>query len=469
MKTRLNWYSLLLMMIVAALVSVGCTSPAAEEPTVADTTTSTEADAEETEEDHSEENADEDTDTTASTEADAEETEEDHSEGNADEDADTAASTEADEDADEHADEDADAHDDEHADAHGDEHGDEHGHDEHGSEEEMLMLPELGAADLDGSPLQVVATTSIIGDVVAQVGGDTIELTTLMEPGQDPHGYEPAARDLTAIASSDVIFVNGWNLEERLEDDLDNIGEGVPVIAISANIVPIEFGGHSDEHDDEHGDEHGDEHSEEAGDEHGDEHSEEAVDEHGDEHDHHNHGAFDPHVWFSIHNVEQWATNVAEILSDLDPANADVYAANAAAYIEELEELEAYVEEQLSQIPEENRFLVTNHDTFGYFAHEYGFTVLGTVIPNLSTLAEPSAADLASLITEMEEHGVCTVFTETTVSDALAQTVAGDLSSCDEVKVLPLYTGAIGPEGSGADSYISMFRANVDAIVEGLN
>ena len=443
MKTRLNWYSLLLMMIVAALVSVGCTSPAAEEPTVADTTTSTEADAEETEEDHSE--------------------------GNADEDADTAASTEADEDADEHADEDADAHDDEHADAHGDEHGDEHGHDEHGSEEEMLMLPELGAADLDGSPLQVVATTSIIGDVVAQVGGDTIELTTLMEPGQDPHGYEPAARDLTAIASSDVIFVNGWNLEERLEDDLDNIGEGVPVIAISANIVPIEFGGHSDEHDDEHGDEHGDEHSEEAGDEHGDEHSEEAVDEHGDEHDHHNHGAFDPHVWFSIHNVEQWATNVAEILSDLDPANADVYAANAAAYIEELEELEAYVEEQLSQIPEENRFLVTNHDTFGYFAHEYGFTVLGTVIPNLSTLAEPSAADLASLITEMEEHGVCTVFTETTVSDALAQTVAGDLSSCDEVKVLPLYTGAIGPEGSGADSYISMFRANVDAIVEGLN
>ena len=111
---------------------------------------------------------------------------------------------------------------------------------------------------------------------------------------------------------------------------------------------------------------------------------------------------------------------------------------------------------------------MTNHDAFGYFAQEYGFTVLGTVIPSISTLAEPSASDLAELITEMGEHGVCTIFTETTVSDALAQTVAAELDGCDNVQVLKLYTGALGPAGSGADSYIGLFRANIDAIVAGL-
>ncbi len=191
-------------------------------------------------------------------------------------------------------------------------------------------------------------------------------------------------------------------------------------------------------------------------------------DEEHEEGEEHEHSGADPHVWFSIHNVEQWVENVAHVLSDLDPANAVVFEANATAYAEALEELEAYAEAQLETIPAENRFLVTNHDAFGYFAEEYGFTVLGTVIPSMSTLAEPSATDLTELIAAMAEYSVCTIFTETTVNDALAQTVAGELSGCDEVQVLPLYTGAIGPEGSGADSYIDMFRANVDAIAAGL-
>jgi ABC-type Zn uptake system ZnuABC Zn-binding protein ZnuA len=111
---------------------------------------------------------------------------------------------------------------------------------------------------------------------------------------------------------------------------------------------------------------------------------------------------------------------------------------------------------------------VTNHDTFSYFAQEYGFSVLGTVIPTASTLAEPSASDLAGLIKAMEGQGVCTIFTEITVSDTLAKTVAAELDGCDQVQVLQLYTGAVGPSGSGADSYISMFRHNVDMIVAGL-
>ena len=123
---------------------------------------------------------------------------------------------------------------------------------------------------------------------------------------------------------------------------------------------------------------------------------------------------------------------------------------------------------QIDQIAEEKRFLVSNHDSFGYFAEAYDLGTLGTVIPAASTLAEPSASDLAKLVAVMKEHGLCALFTETGASDTLAQTVAGELSYCDGVKVLPLYSGAIGAQGSGADSYSGMFRANVESIVEGL-
>lgn len=342
----------------------------------------------------------------------------------------------------EHEDEhDHDDHEHEHDEDHDHDHDEDHDHDhDHDHEADMLLLPALGAIDLGGQRLRVVATTSIIGDVLTQVGGEAIDLTTLMSAGQDPHSYEPGARDLTAVSSAHVIFINGWNLEEALLDNLATIGENIPLVPISANIAPLAFGGHAHEGEEAHADE---------------------------THDH-DHGDADPHTWFSIHNVEQWAKNAQQILSDLDPDNADLYASNAAAYLEALEELEEYASEQLAEIPAERRFLVTNHDSFGFFARDYGFEVLGTVIPSRSTLAEPSARDLAGLIEAMREHNVCTIFTEATVSDKLAQTVAAELTGCDQVQVLKLFTGAIGPAGSGADSYIGMFRANVDTIVAGL-
>ncbi len=292
-----------------------------------------------------------------------------------------------------------------------------------------LTLPELSAVNIDGRALRVVATTSIIGDVVAQVGGDAIDLTTLMGPGQDPHSYEPSANDLTSVAQADVIFVNGWDLEEALLRSLTTIGDQTPLVPVSANIQPRAFSGEGN----------------------------------GDEH-----GGADPHVWFAVPNVVQWTRNIEQILSELDPAHQDTYTANAAAYLGQLEALQTEAAAQLAVIPADKRVLVTNHDSLGYFAAEYDFETLGTVIPAMSTMAEPSANDLANLIAVMDEHKVCTLFTETTVSDKLAQTVATELSSCDTVNVVPLYTGAIGPRGSGADSYIGMFRANIQAIVAGL-
>jgi manganese/iron transport system substrate-binding protein len=294
--------------------------------------------------------------------------------------------------------------------------------------EEMLTLPELNSADLaEGQLLQVVATTNIIGDVVSQVGGQNIALTTLLGPGQDPHSYVPAARDLTAVAGANVIFINGWDLEEGLVEDLRTIAEDALFVPISANIEPLPFG-------------------DEAGHEH----------------------AADPHVWFSINNVQQWTNNVEEVFVALDPANAKAFEANAAEYRAKLNDLSAYAEAELGTIPEERRFLVTNHDAFSYLEADYGLETLGTVIPGASTLAEPSASDLSDLIATMKAHELCTIFTETALSEKLAQTVAGELDYCDEVKVLPLYSGSLGTSGSGADSYTGMFSANIETIVSGL-
>lgn len=320
-----------------------------------------------------------------------------------------------------------------------DEHDEE---DEHDARGEMLILPRLQALDLQGERLRVVATTSIIGDVVANIGGDAIDLTVLMGPGQDPHSFAPGASQLTAVARAHVIFVNGWDLEEKLLVNLAAIGEGIPLVPISANLAPFVFANHAQEA----------EHEENA------QNSAETA-----------HHSADPHVWFSISSVEQWAINTSDVLSALDPANRAFYEENAAQYLVKLAELRQYVAEQLSTIPLEKRVLVTNHDAFGFFARDYGFEILGTVIPSMSTLAEPSAAGLADLITKMRDEGVCTLFTETTVSDTLARTVSGELSNCSTVQVLPLYTGSLGTPGSGADNYIGMYRANVDLIVKGLS
>lgn len=303
-----------------------------------------------------------------------------------------------------------------------------------------LEAPTLTALALDGRPLRVLATTSLVGDAVARVGGEAIDLTTLMGPGQDPHSYQPAAADLTAAADADVIFVNGWGLEEGLLDDLATISEGTPIVPVSAGITPREYGG--DSHEGEEGSDHAAEGSD--------------------------HGPADPHVWQSVGNVERWVETVRAALSALDPANAATYAANAEAYTAELKALDGEVRSDLSAIPDEKRVLVTNHETLGYFADDYGFAVLGTVVPSASTTGEPTAQGLAALVSAMKLANVCSVFIETTATDQLARTLGEELTGCADVHVLTLYTDALGAPGSGADSYPGMMLANAATLVEGL-
>ena len=134
----------------------------------------------------------------------------------------------------------------------------------------------------------------------------------------------------------------------------------------------------------------------------------------------------------------------------------------------ELEGVDNYIHEQVANIPDDKRILVTNHGVFNYLAKEYGLHIVGTIIPSTSTQVEPSASDLVDLIKDMEKSGVCTIFTDIASNDNLAQTIAMELNGCDEVQIVPLYTGSLGPQGSGADSYIGMLRVNTDRMVEGL-
>jgi ABC-type Zn uptake system ZnuABC Zn-binding protein ZnuA len=163
-----------------------------------------------------------------------------------------------------------------------------------------------------------------------------------------------------------------------------------------------------------------------------------------------------------------WVENIRAALGAADPVNAATYDANAAVYRAELEQLDADLRAALDAIPAERRVLVTNHDNLGYFAAAYGFEILGAVIPSASTLAEPTAGELAELARLMDAAGMCTLFIETTAGEELARTLAGELGGCDEVRVLALYSDALGLPGSGDDSYAGMMRANAATLVEGL-
>ena len=285
-----------------------------------------------------------------------------------------------------------------------------------------LPLPAVAAVAGDG-PLRVVATTSIIGDVVAHVGGQAIALTTLMAPGQDPHSFQPAAADLAAAADADLVFVNGWNLEEGLIADLTATSDA-PLVPISAGITPRPATADP--------------------------------------------RAADPHVWQDVAQVMRWVDNVAATLSAAAPANATTFAANAAAYRAELVALDEEVRAATAAIPAARRVLVTNHDTLAYFAAAYDFRVLGSLLPGASTLAEATAGNLAALASAMDSAGVCSLFVETTAADQLARALSQELDNCATVRVLSLYSDALGPPGSGADSYSGMMRTNVATIVEGL-
>jgi len=288
-------------------------------------------------------------------------------------------------------------------------------------------MPELSPVSLGaGEKVDVVATTTIVADVVLNVGGDRIALTQLIPLGTDPHAFEPTPQDIAAVSRAHVVFANGAGLEEFLKPLLESAGAHDKTVEVSHGIALLEFG---EEHEDEH-----------------------------------EHTGGDPHTWTDPHNVAVWVHNIEYTLSALDPANAEFYATNAEAYEEKLVELDGWVREQVAQIPEANRKIVTDHQLFGYLAHTYGFTQVGAIVPGYSTMAEPSAKELAALEDAIQALGVKAIFVGNTVNPNLAQRVAKDTGT----QLVTLYTGSLTEKGGQAGTYLDYMRFNVNAIVQAL-
>ena len=303
----------------------------------------------------------------------------------------------------------------------------------------MALLPRASAAQTptaSGDPLPVVATFSILGDLVQAVGGDAVQVTTLIGPGVDAHTFDPAPADLVTLESAAVIFENGLGFEPWLDGFFASTQPKGTRVIVSDGIEPRHV---SEEHEEDH-------QEEEEG---------------------HHHGDVDPHVWHDVANAIVMVENIRDALVTADPEDAAVYETNAAAKIADLEVLDAWVREQVATISEDRRKLVTSHDTFGYFADAYGFEVIGTALGSASTEAgDPSARDVAILIEEIANAGVPAIFAENVSNPDLMESIAVEAGV---TLAPPLFTDALGAPGTEASSYDGMMRGNVTIIVNALN
>jgi manganese/zinc/iron transport system substrate-binding protein len=288
-------------------------------------------------------------------------------------------------------------------------------------------VPGVAPARADG-PLEAVATTGMIADVLRNVAGDHVEVTQLMGQGVDPHLYKATRSDVTAMLRADVVFYNGLLLEGKLTDALVRVAtSGRPVFAVtelveeSYLLEPEEF-----------------------------------------------QGLYDPHLWMDPSAWTKTVEVVRDKLSELDPANAGDYAANAEAYLDQLEQLDAYAEQVLSSVPPERRILVTAHDAFNYLGRRYGFEVLG--IQGISTESEAGLKRVEQLVDLLVERAIPAVFVETTIPDrSVRALVAGAADRGHEVEIGgELFSDAMGAPGSYEGTYIGMIDHNVTTIARAL-
>lgn len=310
-----------------------------------------------------------------------------------------------------------------------------------------ILLAGCGVSNTQQSEnkLKVVASTTIVGEVVEQIGGDVIDLTVLIPVGSDPHTFEPRPQDVAELSNARLVILNGLGLEEALEPVLETNVSG-RIIHVSDGIEVLPF-----VHPPTHSEHREGEENHEAEQEH-------------DGEEEHQHEQGDPHTWMDPNNVKVWVENIEKALVEMDPANAAMYSNNAAAYLTELHELDAWVQTEVNRVPAERRKLVSDHASFAYFAHRYGFEQTGLIIASLSTNAAPSAQELAELENTIQSQGVPAVFIGKTVNPALAEQVARDTGT----KLVPLYTGSLSEAGGEADTYLNFMRYNVQAIVNAL-
>jgi len=283
---------------------------------------------------------------------------------------------------------------------------------------------QVGSNSLGNDQPQVVATSTIIADLTEKIGGDEIDLTSILQPGADPHVYEPVPKDTIVLEQSELILYNGYNLEPGLIKLIEAAGVKAEKLAVGEVAEPLQ------------------------------------LDKGG------NQTVPDPHVWGDVENAIKMAIAIRDALIKLSPEDKEEFTKNAEQLINELQQLDNYITQQIATIPKDQRKLVTTHDAFQYYGRAYDIPIAGTLI-GISTEEQPSAQTVKQLVEEIKKTGVKAIFAETTINPALIKTVAQEAN----VKLAPreLYSDSIGAPGSEGDSYIKMMQSNTQSIVEALS
>ena len=302
--------------------------------------------------------------------------------------------------------------------------------------------------DPDDPRLGVVATTTIVGDIVQRVGGDDIHLRVLMPFGADPHDYIFRPDDMAAASDADILFTNGAGLEGHLDRLLSNVAALDRIVSLDENI-PVRCFEENERvraaaDDAEHP-------------------RAERSHYHHEECDH-GYGDVDPHFWTDPNNVMIWAQTIADALSKAAPERSDAFQARTDLLIEELQELDQWIEQQVSTIPEKKRVLITDHLSHGYFLDRYGFEQVGVLLRSFDTMAQPSAREIARLIDTLGLRNVPAIFVGETVDPSLARQITRDTGT----RLVTLHSGSLTDAEGTAPDYFAYMRYNVNAMVRHL-
>lgn len=269
-----------------------------------------------------------------------------------------------------------------------------------------------------GEELSIVTSFSVLADIIEEVAGDRATVDYIVPIGEEPHEYEPVPSNFSTVSDADVFYVNGLSLEEWLEKIVSNVSE-TDIVELSNGVEPINLVGEDEP---------------------------------------------DPHAWLSPKNTKMYVENLVEDLVERDPGGEEVYRAGGEAYIEQLNELDAWIEEEVSNIPEDHRVIIVSENAFKYYGESYGFRTEG--IWEINSHEEGTPQQINRIIDILEDEGIPSVFLESTVPPSFMENVSSDAGVPIAGEV---YTDAIGEEGSGAESYIEMIRHNTKTFVDGLS
>lgn len=287
-----------------------------------------------------------------------------------------------------------------------------------------LLVAGCGSAGGNPDKLDVVVTTTQLGDFAREVGGEAVEVDQILEPNTDPHDYEPRPSDIEGAAGAELVFASGDNLDPWIDEIVSDSGSDAEVVDLGAE-VPVRLPGESS--------------GEEA-------------------------SRYDSHWWHDPRNAEAAVREIERALAAADPAHRAEFARNARAYLAELRALDRGIARCVDSVPAARRKLVTDHDAFNYFAARYGIEVVGAVIPSQTTQAQPSARDISELARTIEAEKVQAIFPESSLSAKVADAIARQTGASADYE---LYGDTLGPEGSAGETYIGMEAANADAMVRG--